>query len=188
MTIVQIHCKIEQYINKNYPISTKNTREHIYNPKINHKENQQKLGTLAQMPKKNIVQSVKKQCLHSLEKKSYHFSPDNKIQLLLGAALSSTSTPQTLRISNYTEKLKQCNWRNISITERYLLLFQKPLFQPKFGVGFENCKEKSELESEETSEKTSTRLVTGTSSQSRNQETHDQEKKLDIREATFRNA
>ncbi|KAG9301595.1 hypothetical protein G9A89_016665 [Geosiphon pyriformis] len=56
-------------------------------------------------------------------------------------------------------------------------------------TGFENHEEKSESESEkETSEKTITRPVTGTSSQSRNQETRDQEEEPDIREATFRNA
>ncbi|KAG9293796.1 hypothetical protein G9A89_019134 [Geosiphon pyriformis] len=55
-------------------------------------------------------------------------------------------------------------------------------------MGFENHEEKSESESEkETSKKTITRLVIGTSSQSRNQKTHDQEKELDIKEATFRN-
>ncbi|KAG9284306.1 hypothetical protein G9A89_002116, partial [Geosiphon pyriformis] len=60
---------------------------------------------------------------------------------------------------------------------------------PKFGTGFENHEEKFELESEKkTSEKTITRLVTETSSQSRNQETYDQEEEPDIREATFRNA
>ncbi|KAG9304722.1 hypothetical protein G9A89_004043, partial [Geosiphon pyriformis] len=60
---------------------------------------------------------------------------------------------------------------------------------PKFRMEFENREEESELESEkETSEKTITRPVTGTSSQSRNQETRDQKEKLDIREATFRNA
>ncbi|KAG9288040.1 hypothetical protein G9A89_017635 [Geosiphon pyriformis] len=57
------------------------------------------------------------------------------------------------------------------------------------ALRFENCEEESELESKkETSKKTITRPVTGTSSQSRNQETCDQEKKPDIREATFRNA
>ncbi|KAG9297216.1 hypothetical protein G9A89_019497 [Geosiphon pyriformis] len=56
-------------------------------------------------------------------------------------------------------------------------------------MGFENHEEEFELESEkETSEKTITRPVTRTSSQSRNQETCDQEEKLDIREAIFRNA
>ncbi|KAG9301546.1 hypothetical protein G9A89_008398 [Geosiphon pyriformis] len=60
---------------------------------------------------------------------------------------------------------------------------------PKFRTGFENREEESESESEkETSEKTITRPVTGTSSQSRNQETRDQEEEPDIREATFRNA
>ncbi|KAG9293945.1 hypothetical protein G9A89_019283 [Geosiphon pyriformis] len=54
---------------------------------------------------------------------------------------------------------------------------------------FENREEESESESEkETSKKTITRPVTGTSSQSRNQKTHDQEEEPDIREATFRNA
>ncbi|KAG9302398.1 hypothetical protein G9A89_011448 [Geosiphon pyriformis] len=106
----------------------------------------------------------------------------------MGAASSSISTPQIPRTSNYTEKLKQCNWRNIPITGGYLLLFQKPLFQPKFGAGFENREEESESESEETSEKTSTKSVIGTSSQSRNQETCNQEKELNIRETTFRDA
>ncbi|KAG9299696.1 hypothetical protein G9A89_013056 [Geosiphon pyriformis] len=55
VTIVQIHHEIEQYANKNYPISTKNTRKYVHNPEINHKENQQKLGTSTQMPKKNIM-------------------------------------------------------------------------------------------------------------------------------------
>ncbi|KAG9284067.1 hypothetical protein G9A89_022841 [Geosiphon pyriformis] len=155
MTIVQIHYEIEQYTNKNYPISTKNTRKHV-------------------------VQSVKKQCLHSPKERSYHFSPDNKIQLPLGAVLSSTLTSQMLRTPNYTEK-------DIPITEEYSLLFQKLLFQPKFRAEFENCEEKSESESEETSKKTSTRPVTETSSQSKNQKTCDQEEELDIREATFRN-
>ncbi|KAG9286363.1 hypothetical protein G9A89_014529 [Geosiphon pyriformis] len=55
-------------------------------------------------------------------------------------------------------------------------------------MGFENREEESESESEkETSEKTITRPVTGTSSQSRNQETRDQEEEPNIREATFRN-
>ncbi|KAG9307521.1 hypothetical protein G9A89_003844 [Geosiphon pyriformis] len=71
---------------------------------------------------------------------------------------------------------------NIPITGEYSSLFQNSLFQPKFRTEFENCKEESELESKkETSKKTITRLVTGTSSQSRNQETHNQEKELDIR-------
>ncbi|KAG9288244.1 hypothetical protein G9A89_021275 [Geosiphon pyriformis] len=116
MTIVQIHYEIEQYANKNYPISTKNTREHVHNPEINHKKNQQKLGTLVQIPKKNIMQS------------------------------------------------------------------------PNFGVEFENCEEESKLESKKTSKKTSTRPVIETSSQSKNQEIHNQEKELNIREAIFRDA
>ncbi|KAG9295838.1 hypothetical protein G9A89_009067 [Geosiphon pyriformis] len=123
VTIVQIHRKIEQYTNENYPISTKNTRKHIHNPEINHEENQQKLETPVQTFKKNVVQSVKKQCLHSPEKRSYYFFPDNKIQLSLGAASLFTSTPQMPRAPNYTKKLKQCNWKDIPITRGYLSLF-----------------------------------------------------------------
>ncbi|KAG9293376.1 hypothetical protein G9A89_007622 [Geosiphon pyriformis] len=53
---------------------------------------------------------------------------------------------------------------------------------------FENHEEESESESEKkTSKKTITRPVTGTSSQSRNQETCDQKKKPDIKEANFKN-
>ncbi|KAG9298955.1 hypothetical protein G9A89_020268 [Geosiphon pyriformis] len=109
--------EVAQYTNKNFPISTGNTREHANktkeNSETNQESNQQKLGTLAQTPKKT----------------------------------------------------------------------------PKFGMSFENCEEQSESESEkETSEKTITRPVTGTSSQSRNQETRDQEEEPDIKEATFRNA
>ncbi|KAG9291810.1 hypothetical protein G9A89_012095 [Geosiphon pyriformis] len=90
---------------------------------------------------------------------------------------------------SYTNKIKQRNWGDISIIGGYSSLFQNPFFQPKFGTGFENCEEKSELESEkETSEKTITRPVTGTSSQSRNQKTRNQEEKPDIKEAIFRNA
>ncbi|KAG9292881.1 hypothetical protein G9A89_016243 [Geosiphon pyriformis] len=101
----------------------------------------------------------------------------NKIQIPLGAASLSTSTPQMPRTPN------------IPITRGYSSLFQNPLFQSKFRMGFENCEEEFELESKkETSEKTITRPVTRTSSQSRNQETHDQEEEPDIREATFRNA
>ncbi|KAG9292803.1 hypothetical protein G9A89_006364 [Geosiphon pyriformis] len=93
------------------------------------------------------------------------------------------------RTPSYIDKIKQRNWGDIPITGGYSLLFQNPLFQPKFRTGFENRKEESESESEkETSKKTITRPVTGTSSQSRNQETRDQEKEPDIREATFRNA
>ncbi|KAG9304066.1 hypothetical protein G9A89_005976 [Geosiphon pyriformis] len=56
-------------------------------------------------------------------------------------------------------------------------------------MGFENCEEESESESKKkTSEKTITRPVTGTSSQSRNQETCNQEEEPDIRETTFKNA
>ncbi|KAG9307188.1 hypothetical protein G9A89_017016 [Geosiphon pyriformis] len=167
-TIVKIHQEIEQYANENFPISTGNTKKCINktkkNLKTNRKSNQQKLGTLAQTPKKTI-------------------------QILLEAASSLTSTPQMPRTSNYTDKIKQHNWGDIPITGGYLSLFQNPLFQPKFRMGFENCEEESESESEKkTSEKTITRPVTETSSQSRNQKTHDQEKELDIREAIFRNA
>ncbi|KAG9300073.1 hypothetical protein G9A89_018350 [Geosiphon pyriformis] len=112
------------------------------------------------------------------ENVSYHFSPDNKIQLLLRAVSSSTLTPQMPRTFNYTEKFKQYNWGDIPITGEYSLLFQKLLFQPKFGAEFENHEEESELESKETSEKTSTRPVTETSNQSRNQETYDQEEEI----------
>ncbi|KAG9298048.1 hypothetical protein G9A89_008407 [Geosiphon pyriformis] len=150
--------------------------------------NQQKLETPAQTPKKTVTQSIKKQCIYSPENKSYHFSPENKIQIPLGAASSLTSTPQMPRTPSYTDKIKQCNWKDIPITEGYLSLFQNPFFQPKFGTEFENHEEESELKSKkETSEKTITRPVTGTNSQSRNQETHNQEKEPDIKKAIFRN-
>ncbi|KAG9289683.1 hypothetical protein G9A89_014418 [Geosiphon pyriformis] len=189
-TIVKIHREIEQYANENFLISTGNTRECANKTKknleTNQESNQQK--TPAQTPKKTVTQSIKKQHIYLSEDKSYYFSPENKIQIPLGAASSSTSTPQMPRTSSYTDKIKQCNWGDIPITERYLSLFQNPLFQPKFRMGFENRKKESESESEkETSEKTITKPVTGTSSQSRNQETHDQEEEPDIREATFRN-
>ncbi|KAG9291748.1 hypothetical protein G9A89_012033 [Geosiphon pyriformis] len=192
-TIVKIHREIEQYANENFLISTRNTREHTNktkkNSETNQKSNQQKLGTPASTPKKTVTQSIKKQCIYSPEDKSYHFSPENKIQILLEAASSSILTPQMPRTPNYTDKIKQCNWGDISITGGYSLLFQNSLFQPKFRTGFENCEEKSESEfKKETSEKTITKLVTGTSSQSKNQETRDQEKELDIKKATFRNA
>ncbi|KAG9284415.1 hypothetical protein G9A89_023672 [Geosiphon pyriformis] len=139
-TIVKIHREIEQYANKNFPISTGNTRERTNKTKenleTNQESNQQKLGTPAQTPKKTI-------------------------QIPLGAASSSTSTPQTPRIP-----------RDIPITGGYSSLFQNPLFQPKFRTGFENREEESESESEkETSEKTITRP-----------------EEPDIKEATFRNA
>ncbi|KAG9296090.1 hypothetical protein G9A89_011942 [Geosiphon pyriformis] len=192
-TIVKIHREIEQYANENFPISTENTRERANKTKenleTNQESNQQKLGTPAQTPKKTVTQSIKKQRIYSPEDKSYHFLPENKIQIPLGAASSSTSTPQMPRTPSYIDKIKQCNWRDIPITGGYSSLFQNPLFQPKFRMGFENCEKKSESESEkETSEKTITRPVTGTSSQSRNQETRDQKEEPDIREATFRNA
>ncbi|KAG9292952.1 hypothetical protein G9A89_016314 [Geosiphon pyriformis] len=121
----------------------------------------QKLETPAQTPKKTVTQSIKKQRIYSPEDKSYHFSLENKIQIPLGAASSSTSTPQMPKTPSYIDKIKQ---------------------------QFENREEESESESEkETSKKTITRPVTGTSSQSKNQETRDQEEEPDIREATFRN-
>ncbi|KAG9291957.1 hypothetical protein G9A89_004895 [Geosiphon pyriformis] len=191
-TIVKIHREIEQYTNKNFLISTGNTRECANKTKenleTNQESNQQKLETPAQTPKKTVIQSIKKQRIYSPEDKSYHFSPENKIQIPLGAASSSTSTPQTPRTPSYTDKIKQCNWGDIPITRGYSLLFENPLFQPKFRMGFENHEEESESESEkETSKKTITRPVTRTSSQSKNQETRDQEEEPDIREATFRN-
>ncbi|KAG9294012.1 hypothetical protein G9A89_019350 [Geosiphon pyriformis] len=192
-TIVKIHQKIKQYANENFLISTGNTRKCANkikkNLETNQENNQQKLGTPAQTPKKTVTQSIKKQHIYLLENKSYHFSLENKIQIPLGAALSSTSTLQMPRTPSYTDKIKQCNWEDIPITGGYLSLSQNSLFQPKFGMGFENCEEESESESEkETSKKTITRPVTETSSQSRNQETCNQEKEPDIREATFRNA
>ncbi|KAG9295352.1 hypothetical protein G9A89_013381 [Geosiphon pyriformis] len=192
-TIVKIHREIEQYANKNFPISTGNTREHTNKTKenleTNQESNQQKLGTPAQTPKKTVTQSIKKQRIYSPENKSYHFLPENKIQIPLEAASSSTSTSQMPRTPSYTDKIKQHNWGDIPITGGYSSLFQNPFFQPKFKMGFENREKESESESEKkTSEKTITRPVTGTSSQSRNQETRDQEKEPDIREATFRNA
>ncbi|KAG9297553.1 hypothetical protein G9A89_007628, partial [Geosiphon pyriformis] len=55
-TIVKIHREIEQYANKNFPISTGNTRERANKTKenleTNQESNQQKLGTPAQTPKK----------------------------------------------------------------------------------------------------------------------------------------
>ncbi|KAG9290665.1 hypothetical protein G9A89_011628 [Geosiphon pyriformis] len=175
----------EKTPDRNIRECTNKTKENL---ETNQESNQQKLRTLAQTPKKTVTQSIKKQRIYSPEDKSYHFSPENKIQIPLGAASSSTSTPQTPRTSSYTDKIKQRNWRDIPITGGYSSLFQNPLFQPKFRTGFENREEESESESKkETSEKTITRPVTGTSSQSRNQETHDQEEELDIREATFRN-
>ncbi|KAG9288557.1 hypothetical protein G9A89_016187, partial [Geosiphon pyriformis] len=192
-TIVKIHQEIEQYTNKNFPISTRNTKERTNKTKenleTNQESNQQKLRTPAQTPKKTVTQSIKKQRIYLPEDKSYHFSLENKIQIPLGVASSSTSTPQTPRTPSYTDKIKQHNWGDIPITGGYSSLFQNPLFQPKFRTEFENREEESELESEkETSEKTITRPVTGTSSQSRNQETRDQKEKPDIREVTFRNA
>ncbi|KAG9294747.1 hypothetical protein G9A89_008226 [Geosiphon pyriformis] len=192
-TIVKIYQEIEQYANENFSISTENTRERTNKTKenleTNQESNQQKLGTPAQTPKKTVTQSIKKQCIYSSEDKLYHFSPKNKIQISLGAASLSTSTLQTPKTPSYTDKIKQCNWGDIPITERYLSLFQISLFQPKFRTEFENCEEESKLESEkETSKKTITRPVTRTSSQSKNQETCNQEEELDIRKATFRNA
>ncbi|KAG9287207.1 hypothetical protein G9A89_008837 [Geosiphon pyriformis] len=128
------------------------------------------------------MQSLEKQHIYSPENKLYYFSPENKIQILLGAALSSTSTPQIPKTLNYTNKLKQHNWRNIPITEGYLSLFKMPLLQPNFEAKFENYKKESELETKEPIKEPKTKPVTRSSNQSKNQE-----EKLDIREATFRN-
>ncbi|KAG9292627.1 hypothetical protein G9A89_006999 [Geosiphon pyriformis] len=131
--IVKIHQKIEQYANKNFLISTGNTRKHTNKIKENLETNQEK-------------------------NKSYYFSLENKIQILLGAVLSLISTPQM------------------------------PRTPTKIWNRFKTHKEKSESESKKkTSKKTITRPVTGISSQSKNQETYNQEKELDIREATFKN-
>ncbi|KAG9284331.1 hypothetical protein G9A89_007486 [Geosiphon pyriformis] len=166
-TIVKIYQEIEQYANENFSISIGNTKKCTNKTKenleTNQKSNQQKLGTSAQTPKKTVTQSIKKQCIYSPEDKSYHFSPENKIQIPLEAALSLTSIPQMPRTLSYTDKIKQHNWEDIPITRRYLSLFQNPFFQPKFGMEFENHKEESKSESEK-------------------------ETKPDIREATFRNA
>ncbi|KAG9293700.1 hypothetical protein G9A89_019037 [Geosiphon pyriformis] len=138
-TIVKIHREIEQYANENFPIFTGNTREHANKTKenleTNQESNQQKLGTPAQTLKKTVTQSIKKQCIYSPEDKSYHFSPENKIQIPLGAASSSTSTPQMPRTPSYIDKIKQRNWGDIPITGGYSSLFQNPLFQPKFRTG-----------------------------------------------------
>ncbi|KAG9304830.1 hypothetical protein G9A89_016860 [Geosiphon pyriformis] len=83
---------------------------------------------------------------------------------------------QTIQLGRYT------NYKRIFIA------IPKTPFSTKIWSRFENCKEKSKSESEETSEKTSIRPVTGTSNLSRNQETRDQEEKPDIKEATFRDA
>ncbi|KAG9299122.1 hypothetical protein G9A89_020435 [Geosiphon pyriformis] len=159
VTIVKIYQEIEQYANENFPISTKNTRKRANKTKenleTNQESNQQKLRISAQTPKKTVTQSIKKQHIYSPENKSYYFSLENKIQILLGAASSSTSTSQIPKTPNYTDKIKQ--------------------------------QESESKSKKETSKKTITKPVTGTNSQSRNQETHDQEEKLDIREAIFRN-
>ncbi|KAG9301019.1 hypothetical protein G9A89_015755 [Geosiphon pyriformis] len=104
------------------------------------------------------MQSLKKQHIYSSENKSYHFSPENKIQIPLEAASSSTSisTSQMPKTPNYTDKLKQSE--------------------------FENCEEKSELETEKPIKEPRTKPVTRSSNQSKNQE-----EELDIKEATFRN-
>ncbi|KAG9291018.1 hypothetical protein G9A89_012890 [Geosiphon pyriformis] len=58
-TIVKIHQEIEQYANKNFLISTGNTRECANKTKenleTNQESNQQKLGTPAQIPKKTVT-------------------------------------------------------------------------------------------------------------------------------------
>ncbi|KAG9299805.1 hypothetical protein G9A89_013165 [Geosiphon pyriformis] len=173
-TIVKIYQEIEQYANKNFPISTGNTRERANKTKenleTNQKSNQQKLRTPAQTPKKTVTKSIKKQRIYSPEDKSYHFSPENKIQILLGAASSSTSTPQMPRTPSY-DKIKQRNWKDIPITGGYSSLFQNPLFQPKFRTEFENREEEP------------------TKKQSHDQSLEQAAKEEpDIREATFRNA
>ncbi|KAG9291809.1 hypothetical protein G9A89_012094 [Geosiphon pyriformis] len=57
--IVKIHQEIEQYANKNFPISTENTRKCTNktkeNSETNQESNQQKLGTSAQTPKKTVT-------------------------------------------------------------------------------------------------------------------------------------
>ncbi|KAG9286356.1 hypothetical protein G9A89_014522 [Geosiphon pyriformis] len=189
-----INARINYHIGKeeephNTKLGLERTNKTKENLETNQESNQQKLRTPAQTPKKTVTQSIKKQRIYSPEDKSYHFSPENKIQIPLGAASSSTSTPQMPRTPSYIDKIKQHNWGDIPITGEYSSLFQNPLFQPKFRTGFENREEESESEFEkETSKKTITRPVTRTSSQSKNQETCDQEEEPDIREATFRNA
>ncbi|KAG9306893.1 hypothetical protein G9A89_002562 [Geosiphon pyriformis] len=96
-------------------------------------------------------------------------------------------TGNTRECANKTKKKLETNQE--SNQQKLGTLAQTPKNTPKFGTEFENHEEESELESKKkTSKKTITRLVTGTSSQSRNQKTYDQEKKLNIKEATFRNA
>ncbi|KAG9306536.1 hypothetical protein G9A89_004733 [Geosiphon pyriformis] len=97
------------------------------------------------------------------------------------------STGNTRECTNKTKENLETNQE--SNQQKLGTPAQTPKKTPKFRMGFENCEEESESEFEkETSEKTITRPVTGTSSQSKNQETCDQEEKPDIREATFRNA
>ncbi|KAG9297285.1 hypothetical protein G9A89_009967 [Geosiphon pyriformis] len=151
------------------------------NLETNEKSNQQKLGTPAQTPKKTVMQSLKKQHIYLPKNKSYYFSPENKIQISLRAALLSTLTSQIPKTFNYTDKLKQHNWGNIPITEGYLSHFKMPLLQPNFGAKFENYKKESELETKEPIKEPKTKPVTKSSNQSKNQE-----EKLDIRKATFR--
>ncbi|KAG9302122.1 hypothetical protein G9A89_020556 [Geosiphon pyriformis] len=92
------------YIYRNTKERANKTKENL---ETNQESNQQKLGTPAQTPKKTVTQLIKKQRIYSPEDKSYHFSPENKIQIPLGAASSSTSTPQTPRTPNYIDKIKQ---------------------------------------------------------------------------------
>ncbi|KAG9299730.1 hypothetical protein G9A89_013090 [Geosiphon pyriformis] len=92
------------------------------------------------------------------------------------------------RINYHIEKEKEPHDTKLELY-RELSQYTTKEVAPKFRTGFKNCEEESESESEkETSKKTITRPVIGTSSQSRNQETRDQEEEPDIREATFRDA
>ncbi|KAG9293910.1 hypothetical protein G9A89_019248 [Geosiphon pyriformis] len=108
--------EVAQYAKKNFLISTGNTRERANKTKenleTNQESNQQKLGTPAQTPKKTVTQSIKKQRIYSPEDKSYHFSPENKIQIPLGAASSSTSTPQMLRTPKEELDIREAIFRN----------------------------------------------------------------------------
>ncbi|KAG9284624.1 hypothetical protein G9A89_004666 [Geosiphon pyriformis] len=96
------------------------------------------------------------------------------------------STENTRERANKTKKNLETNQK--SNQQKLGTPAQTPKKTPKFETEFENHEKESESEfKKETSKKTITKLVTGTSSQSRNQKTCDQEEELDIREATFRN-
>ncbi|KAG9299039.1 hypothetical protein G9A89_020352 [Geosiphon pyriformis] len=129
-TIVKIHQEIEQYANKNFLIFTGNTRESTNKTKenleTNQESNQQKLETSAQTLKKTVTQLIKKQHIYSPENKSYHFSPENKIQILLGAASSSTSTPQMPKTS-YTVKLNNVTKETYQL-QKDIYYYSKTLF------------------------------------------------------------